>query len=106
MHISTIDITSTKERENNVEFSTSKITPIKVRGNSVDFSTIEITSKKYAEMTWKSVEIWSSMYQRNIHIESTWIRRGLPVWNHPIKSSSSHSNYQDQCLADQKYSWF
>ena len=76
---STIEITSKKVRGNHVDFSTSEITSKKVRGNHVDFSTIEITSKKYAEMTWKFVEIWSSTYRRNIHVESTWIRCGVPV---------------------------
>ena len=57
-------------------FSTGEITPIKVRGN---FSTIEIALKKFAEITWKFVEIWSSMYRRNIHVESTSIRRDVPV---------------------------
>ena len=28
-------------------------------------------------MTWKFVEIWSSTYVRNIHVESTSIRRGV-----------------------------
>ena len=51
----------------------------KVGGNDVDFSNSEITSKKYVEMTWKFVEIWSSTYRRNIHVESMWIRRGVPV---------------------------
>ena len=79
MHISTIEITLIKVRGKNVDFSTIEITSKKVRGSYVDFSTIEITSKKYAEMTWKFIEIWSSTYQRNIHVESTWIRRGVPV---------------------------
>ena len=35
--------------------------------------------EKYAEMTWKFVEIWSSTYRHNIHVESTSIRRGVPV---------------------------
>ena len=76
---STIEITSKKVRGNNVEFSTSEITPIKLRVNNVDFSTIEITSKKYTEMTWKFVKIWSSTYRRNIHVESTLIRRDAPI---------------------------
>ena len=76
---STIEITSKKVRGNHVDFSTIEITSKKVRGNHVDFSTIEITSKKYAEMTWKFVKIWSSTYRRNIHVESTSIRRGVPV---------------------------
>ena len=79
MDFSTIEITSKKIRGNNLDFSTSEITSKKVRGNDVDFSTIKITSKKYAEMTWKFVEIWSSTHRRNIHVESTWIRRGVPV---------------------------
>ena len=45
----------------------------------LDFLTIAITSKKYAEMTWKFVEIWFLTYRRNIHVESTWIRRGVPI---------------------------
>ena len=81
MDFSTIEITSKKVRGNHVDFSTSKITSKKVRGNHVDFSTIDITSKKYAEMTWKFVEIWSSAHRCNIQFESTWIRRGVPVWN-------------------------
>ena len=88
MHISTIEITSTKVRGSHVDFSTIEITSKEVRGNHVDFSTIEITSKKYAEMTWKFVEIWSSTYRRNIHVESTSIQRGVPVgkWL-PLKAS-------------------
>ena len=78
---STIEITSKKVRGSNVDFSTIEITSKKRRGNHVDFSTSETTSKKYAEMTWKFVEIWSSTYRRNIHVESTWIRRGVPVGN-------------------------
>ena len=79
VHIPNIEITSKKVRGNNVDFSTSKITPIKVRENNVDFLTIEITSekvhrnnvdfltikitsKKYAEMMWKFVQIWFSIY--------------------------------------------
>ena len=79
MNISTKEITSKKVRGSKVDFSTIEITSKKVRGNNVDFSTIEITSKKYAGMTWKFVEIWSSTYRRNIHVESTSIRRGVPV---------------------------
>ena len=78
---SAMEITSKRVRGNNVDFITSKIAPIKVRGNNVDFSTIEITSKKYAEMTWKFVEFWTSKYQRNFHIESMWIRCGVPIGN-------------------------
>ena len=79
VYFSTSEITSKKVRGIHVDFSTSEITSKKVRGIHVDFSTIEITSKKYAEMTEKFVEIWSSMYRCNIHVESTWIRRGVPV---------------------------
>ena len=56
-------------------YATSK----KVRGNDVKFSIRQIASKKYVEMTWKFIEIWSSTYRRNIHVESTSIRRGVPV---------------------------
>ena len=76
---SAIEITAKKVCGNNVEFSTCENTPIKVCGKDLDFSTIKITSKKYAEMTWKFVEIWCSTYQRNIHVESMWIRRCVPV---------------------------
>ena len=76
---STIEVTSERVRGNNVDFSTIEITSKKVRGNDVDFSTIEIISKKYVEMTCKFVEIWSLTYRRNIHVESRWIRRGVPV---------------------------
>ena len=73
------EITSKKVRGNSVDFWTNEITSKKVRGNDVDFLTIKITSKKYEEMTWKFVEIWSSTYRRNIPVESTWIRLGVPV---------------------------
>ena len=33
----------------------------------------------HVEMTWKFLEIWSSTYQRNIHVKSTLIRRGYYV---------------------------
>ena len=62
-------------------FQPVKVRQKKVRGNDVDLSTIGITSKKYAEMTSKFVKTWSLTYRRNIHIESTWIRRGVPVRN-------------------------
>ena len=74
-----IKITSKKASKNNVHISNNEITLKKVRGNHVDFSTIEITSKKYAEMTWKYVEIWFSKYRRYIHVELTWIRRGVLI---------------------------
>ena len=69
---STIEVTSEKVRGNNVDFSTIEMTSTKVRGNDVDFSVSEITSKKFVEMTWKFVEIWSSTYRRNIHVDMEW----------------------------------
>ena len=51
----------------------------KVLGNNKDFLISEILLKKYAEMTWKFVEIWSSTYRCNIDVELTWILRGVPV---------------------------
>ena len=77
--ISTKEITSKKVGGNDVDFSTIEITSKKVRGNDVNFSISESTSKKYVETTWKFVEVWSSTYRRNIHVESTSIRRGVPV---------------------------
>ena len=62
-----------------MDFSTIEITSKEVRGNDVDFSIREIASKKYVETTWKFIEIWSLTYRRNIHVESTSIRRGVPV---------------------------
>ena len=76
--ISTREITPKKVRGNNVDFWTIKITPKTVHGNNVNFWTIEITSKKYVEMTWKFIEIWSSTYQRNICVAMMSIRRALP----------------------------
>ena len=79
MDISTKEITSKKIRGNDVDFSTIEITSKEVRGNDVDFSIREIALKKYVETTWKFIEIWSLTYRRNIHVESTSIRRGVPV---------------------------
>ena len=90
---STSEITLKRVRGNHVDFSTIEITSKKICGNHVDFSTIEITSKKYAEMTWKFVEIWSSTYRRNIHVESTCIRRGVPVRLFSLKDRSIHPSY-------------
>ena len=74
------EIASKKVRGNNVDFSnTDRITSKKVGGNDVDFLIRKITPKKYVEMTRKFIEIWSSMYRRNIDVESTSIRRGVPV---------------------------
>ena len=77
------------------------------RQKYVGFSTIEITSEKYVEITWifrqsklrrkkrgnewKFAEIWSSTYRRNIHVESTCIRRVVPV------ETSSKMFYLKQC---------
>ena len=77
--ISTKEITSKKVRGSKVDFSTIEITSKKVRGNDVDFSISEITSKKYVKTTWKFVKIWSSTYRRNDPVESTSIRRGVPI---------------------------
>ena len=65
----TIEITSIKVSRDDVEISISKITPKKVRGNDVDILTSKITWKKYVEMTWKFVKIWSTTYQQNIHVD-------------------------------------
>ena len=62
---STIKITSRKVRGNNVYFSTIEMMSKNVCGNDVEFSIREITLKKFMEMTWKFVEIWSSTYRRN-----------------------------------------
>ena len=78
MEFSNSETTSIKLCGNNVYFLTIAITSKKVRGNYVGFSTIKITSKKIAEMTGTLVQIWSSTYRQNIHLESTWIRRGVP----------------------------
>ena len=77
--ISTIEITSEKVGKNDVDFSISEIKSKKVRGNDVEFLISKIISKKYVEMTWKFVKIWSSTYRRIIDVESTSIRRGVPV---------------------------
>ena len=79
MDFPTIEITSKKVRQIDVNFSTIEITSKQVRENNLYFLTIEITSKKYVESMWIFVEIWSSTYRRNIHVESTSIRRGVPV---------------------------
>ena len=79
MDISVKEITSKIVCRNKVDFSTIKMTSTKVRGNDVGFSISETTSKKYVKTTWRFVQIWSSTYRRNIHVESTSIRRGVPV---------------------------
>ena len=79
LDFSTIEIILKKVRGNNVAFSTCEITPRKVRGNDVDFSIGKITLKRYVEMTRKFGKIWSSTYRRNNDVESTTIRRVVPV---------------------------
>ena len=75
----TSEISPKKILGNNVDFLTIDITPKNVRGNDVEFSISKITSKKYVKMTWKFVDICSSMYQRNIHVQSTSISWGVFV---------------------------
>ena len=65
--------------QNDVDFWHIEITSNKVRQNNVDFAPIEITSKKYVEMIWKSIDMFFSMYRRNIDIESVSIRLGVPI---------------------------
>ena len=72
---SPIAITLNKVRRNYVDFSTIQITSKKVSRNDVNFLPIEITSKRYVKMTWRFVDIFLSMYRRNIDMESTSIRR-------------------------------
>ena len=79
MDISTREIASKKVRGNDMDFSNSDIIPIKVRKSNLNFLISEITLKKYMEMTRKLVEICASTYPRNIDVESTWIRLGVPL---------------------------
>ena len=96
MDFSTIEITSKKVHGNNADFSIIEVILKNVPGKNLDFSTIEVTSKniretnidyliskitfkKYVEMTYKFVKVWSSTYRRNIHIESTSIQCEVPV---------------------------
>ena len=81
MDYSTSKVISKKVLGNNLNFSPIEITSGKVRGNNVDFLISEITAEKYVEMTLKFVEIWSLMFRRNVGIESTWSRRGVPIGN-------------------------
>ena len=62
-----------------MDFSSSEITSKKVHGSEMYISISEITSKKYVEIRWKFVEIWSSTYCRNIHVESKSNRLGVPI---------------------------
>ena len=63
----------------------------------MDFSISEITSKKYVEMTWKFVKIWSLTYRRNIDIKSTWIRRGMSVGFIPIAIQPKSISLEQIC---------
>ena len=92
MDFSTSEITPKKVRGSNIDFSTTEITLKKVSGNEVDFSISEITSKTYVKMTWKFVENWSWTYRLDIDIESTWIRRGVPVGLLYLSRSGRSSN--------------
>ena len=74
-----IEVTLNKVCQNDVDFWHIEITSNKVRQNNVDFAPIEITSKKYVEMMWKSIDMFFSMYRRNIDIESVSIRLGVPI---------------------------
>ena len=81
----TMEITSEKVCGNDMDFLTSEITLKKVLGNDVGFLIQEVTSKKYVEMTWKFVQVWSSMYRDDIDVEWTWIEPGVPVkFTHPF----------------------
>ena len=46
---------------------------------SRDLSPTGTPRQIHVEMTWKFLEIWSSTYQRNIHVKSTLIRRGYYI---------------------------
>ena len=78
-------------------FQQSKLHWKKVSRNNVDFSISEITSKKYVEMTWKFVKIWSLTYRRNIDIKSTWIRRGMSVGFIPIAIQPKSISLEQIC---------
>ena len=114
-------ITSKKICGNNLDFPTSEITSKKVRGNNVDFfdqqNYIEKSLwkqrcffdqrnyiKKYLEMTWNFVEICSSTYWRNIDVESTWIRRGMPIgWRYGEECMVFERQYGHNMLYFQSY---
>ena len=76
---STIEITLKKVRGKNVNLLNIEITSKKVRGNDVDISISKITWKKYVQMAWKFVEIWSSTYRCKILVKSTSIRCDVPI---------------------------
>ena len=105
VEFSTNEITPIKARGNNLDFSTIKITSKRVGGKNVDFSTSKITSKKYAAMTGKFVEIWSSTYQRNIDVESTWCAGwALDKFNANLNGNSTCMGAIQSLLLIQNYS--
>ena len=64
--------------------ATSIFRPVKLRRKKYVettwiFRSPKLHLKKYVEMAWKFVEIWSSKYRRNIDVELTLIRRGVPL---------------------------
>ena len=70
--------------QNYIEKSTYIFLPLKLHrkkvcGNDVDFSISKITPKKYVGIMWKFFQIWSLMYRHNIHVESTFVLRGVFV---------------------------
>ena len=68
-------IRSKKVHRNNVDILFIEVTPNKVPQNDADFSPIEIILKMSVKMTWKIIDIFFSIYRRNIDIEWTSIRR-------------------------------
>ena len=114
MDIWTREITYKKVRGINVDFSTRKIILQNGRGKKVDFLTMvksmwkrhgffdqwnyaeKSTWKRHeffdprnyiekVEMTYKFVQVWSSMYWGDIDVESMWIALGVPVkFTHPL----------------------
>ena len=61
-------ITTKKVCRNDVDFLSIEITSKNCKKNDVDFSIIKITLKKYVEMTWKFIKIWSLTYRCNIDV--------------------------------------
>ena len=54
------------------------------------------------ESTWKFVEIWSSTYRRNIYVECTSIRRGVPV-GRALHALMSHGPYSLRALVSHMF---
>ena len=79
VEFSSIEVSSKNLHRNDVAILIIEVTLNKVCQNDVDFWHIEITSKKYVEMMWKSLNMFFSMYRRNIDIESVSIRLGVPI---------------------------